>query len=145
VRSIEDRFWEKVNKLGAIVSVELGPCWEWTACLSKDGYGRFRVSSTRSSVEAYIVALELDGIEIPSGYQPDHLCKNNKCVRTSHIEIVTAAENNARGHRKLNKNQVLDIRSKFDNGVRKAQLAREYGVAFMTITFIVRRETWSDL
>jgi hypothetical protein len=75
--------------------------------------------------------------------QPDHLCKNRGCINLEHIEIVTKAENNARGHRKLTIEQVREIRNKL-NRQSKASIAREYGVSYMTITFIQRGKTWKD-
>jgi DNA-binding XRE family transcriptional regulator len=82
---------------------------------------------------------------LPPGFDPDHRCKNIRCINLDHIEIVTKAENNARAHRKLTADQVREIRKKLEQGYRKAALAREYGVAYMTITYIERKKTWKDL
>jgi len=41
----------------------------------------------------------LSGIEIAPGMQVDHLCRNRRCVRPDHLEVVTQAENILRGQR----------------------------------------------
>lgn len=33
---------------------------------------------------------------IPTGHEPDHLCRNRKCVNYQHLEIVTREENKRR-------------------------------------------------
>src|SRR5687767_3489091 len=51
------RFWAKVNKNGPIPEhrPDLGPCWLWTAALTK-GYGQFRLNGRM--VYAYTFAYE---------------------------------------------------------------------------------------
>lgn len=84
------RFWEKVDKSG--------DCWVWTASTRPSGtrhYGRIKVSG-RDQL-AHRVAYELEVGPIPDGLTIDHLCKNTLCVRPSHLEAVTLAENIRRG------------------------------------------------
>lgn len=46
----------------------------------------------------------------------------------------------------LNEDQVLDIRRRVANkSANQNQLAREYGVSRMAISYIVRRKTWAHL
>ena len=81
-------------------------CWEWTAYLDKDGYGRFRdknqlyVKSHRWSYEHYREP-------IPDGLEIDHLCRNRACCNPTHLEPVTCAENIRRGN--TGKNQEKNI------------------------------------
>jgi hypothetical protein len=81
------RFWSKVNKLPS-------GCWEWTACLNEHGYGMF--SYLGRAVRAHNIALMLSGVEIPKGLEPDHICRNTKCIRPDHLEAVTHLENGQR-------------------------------------------------
>jgi hypothetical protein len=98
-----ERFWLKVNRDGPIPEYhpELGPCWLWTGGTT-DGYGRFHIPNPtpgprQKSVRAHIYAYnELVG-EVPEGLVIDHLCRVRCCVRPSHLEPVTPAENLARG------------------------------------------------
>lgn len=46
---------------------------------------------------------------------------------------------------KLDEDKVLQIRALFAAGERKAVIARKFDVSFMTVTKIVRRETWKHI
>lgn len=86
----EDRFWAKVNKDGPLpeFAPQLGPCWLWTAGLTKKGYGKFH-PTTEKTVSAHVF---MNG-NAPEGLQWDHLCRVKHCVRRSHLEAVTGREN----------------------------------------------------
>lgn len=86
-KSIEDRFWLKVNKTDS--------CWEWTAFLY-NGYGRFSVAH-RKSIPAHRFAYESVVGPIPDGLTLDHLCRNRACVNPAHLEPVTMRVNTLRG------------------------------------------------
>ena len=90
------RFWSKVDKNGPVPShrPDLGPCWIWTAGKC-NGYGHFYDGAKMRIAHRY--SLELAGITAPDGYEPDHLCRVRACVRPSHLEMVTHAENIRRG------------------------------------------------
>lgn len=85
-----DRFWSKVDRSG--------DCWIWTGCTVL-GYGRFRPERGAAQVYAHRFVLEIEGRELPSGMVVDHLCRAPSCVRPEHLEVVTNAENVARGRR----------------------------------------------
>ncbi len=80
------RFWEKV-KIGH-------GCWEWTAA-QKGGYGTFWVSPT--TMVAHRFSYEEVWGPVPEELELDHLCRNQLCVRPSHLEAVTHRENVIRG------------------------------------------------
>ena len=98
------RFWAKVNENGPIPAhrPDLGPCWQWTASLSRDGYGNFRVGNSLSgksrTVLAHRWAYEHLVGTILSGLEADHLCRFPPCVYPAHIEPVTHQENILRGN-----------------------------------------------
>lgn len=95
-RTVEERFWSKVNKDGPVPEhrPDLGPCWVWTAALMS-GYGAFFLNGR--NVYAHVLSYTWERGEIPKWKERDHLCRNRACVRPSHLEAVTHWVNVARG------------------------------------------------
>lgn len=106
----EARFWLKVDKDGPlpVARPDLGPCWIWTAG-ARHGYGSFSVGTrTRQQFkQAHRVAYELEFGPIPDGFTLDHLCKVTLCVRPTHLEPVTMAENLARSDGVANRHRAV--------------------------------------
>lgn len=98
--TLTQRFWAKVDKDGPIplYRPDLGQCWLWTAATT-NGYGTISVGPARARkmVQAHRVSLDLAGVTIPEGMEPDHLCRVRSCVRPTHLEPVTHQENSRRG------------------------------------------------
>lgn len=86
-RTDADRFWAKVTKTDG--------CWIWTGAKMKDGYGNFRDADMRN-VRAHCWAYAHEVGPIPEGFEVDHTCRNIVCVRPTHLEAVTGAENQRR-------------------------------------------------
>lgn len=87
-RSAQDRFWEKVDRLGP------DECWEWLA--GKNGrYGAIYVDG--QNVGAHRFSYEILVGPIPEGLVLDHLCRNEGCVNPNHLEPVEQRENVLRG------------------------------------------------
>lgn len=72
-------------------------CWLWTGNLSDNGYGVVEVRDRRR--RAHRVAYELVHGPIPSGLEPDHLCRVRCCINPAHLEPVTRQLNTLRGLR----------------------------------------------
>lgn len=73
-------------------------CIIWTGALNSRGYGCFGVGGV--SQLAHRVAWEAVNGPIPDGLTVDHVeCRNRRCVRPDHMELVTSAENARRAHR----------------------------------------------
>ncbi|MFG2412276.1 HNH endonuclease signature motif containing protein [Streptomyces goshikiensis] len=96
-KSSTTRFWVKVNKDGPAPShsPELGCCWLWKLPGGVGGYGSFYLDGRMQT--SHRVAYQLEVGDIPQGLVVDHLCRVRNCVRPSHLEPVTPAENNRRG------------------------------------------------
>lgn len=89
-RTVQSRFWEKVDKVG------LTGCWLWTASVKPNGYGQFGV--TDGDVRyAHRLAYEFLVGPVPDGLELDHLCRVRHCVNPAHLEPVTRRENLRRG------------------------------------------------
>lgn len=87
IRSISERFWEKVSKGES--------CWEWLGSINVNGYGIFSIGYGQEY--AHRVSIHLTRGVIPKHLQVDHICRNRKCVNPSHLELVTSGENTRRG------------------------------------------------
>lgn len=83
------RFWSYVDKNGS------DGCWNWRGATSPDGYGILLVA--RETVYMPRYSWELANGPMPSGLEPDHLCRNHACVNPNHLEPVTHKENVLRG------------------------------------------------
>ena len=92
--SKQERFWARVDTSGP-------GCWEWRGGVSSEGYGEFYRSLGEEggrTMRAHRYAYEVCVGPIPEGLQLDHLCRNRRCVRQSHLEAVTLTENVMRGN-----------------------------------------------
>ena len=69
-------------------------CWLWKGALL-EGYGVFNWRGAKEKAHRAVYEL-LEG-PIPEGLELDHLCRVTACVRPSHLEPVTHAENIRRG------------------------------------------------
>lgn len=94
-RTDGERFWEKVNKNGPVISGELGPCWIWFGARNNLGYGCFSWDGRQGQAHRY--GYEIEAGKIPAGLHLDHLCRVHACVRRSHLEAVTPKVNCLRG------------------------------------------------
>ncbi|GAC1368626.1 MAG: hypothetical protein NVS3B25_21360 [Hymenobacter sp.] len=72
-----DYFWDKVAKLDG--------CWEWQGPLQK-GYGRLYVAG--GPRKAHHLAYELAYGAPAPGYFPKQTCRNKRCCKPSHLQLV---------------------------------------------------------
>ena len=66
-------------------------CWEWTGTRSDRGYSTMYLMGKTRLVHR--VAFERFVGPLISGLVVDHLCRNRRCVRPSHLRQVTNREN----------------------------------------------------
>ena len=89
MRTVEERFWAKVDKTDG--------CWLWTASIHTTGYGQFRIQGR--TVVAHREAYRMLVGPIPEGLDLDHKCRNRACVNPAHLRPATHKQNleNQRG------------------------------------------------
>ena len=117
------------------------PCDVWQLAKNRNGYGMCR-DATGRMVLAHRFYYEREYGPIPADLQCDHLCGTRDCVRPSHIEPVTPAENVRRGRAtKLTPEAVYEIRRSTE---KQIVLARRYGVGQPHISRINNNHTWRD-
>jgi len=142
VTPLMDRFWNKVDKLGA------NGCWIWTRHCNKGGYG------TIDGKIASRVAWGLVYGSIPDGLDVCHSCDNPACVNPEHLFIGTASDNLKDSVRKgrLNhqgeKNSNAKLTSVLVREIRELNLpqqtlAKMFGVSKGTIYYIQKNLTWA--
>lgn len=153
IRSIEDRFWECVDKSGE--------CWLWTKGKDRDGYGAIRGADGKN-LRAHRVSWIIHFGPIPDGLYVLHDCPDGKdnpsCVRPSHLWLGTNDDNMAdchdkkrnvfgerHGRAKLTEEIVLEIRRLHKSGVAQKTLAAKYLVNRVSINYIIARKTWTHI
>lgn len=150
--TLEERFWEKVNRKDFI------DCWEWLGALCSDGYGSFLFNGKVEG--AHRIAWILTYREIPKDKIIMHKCNNPKCCNPNHLKLGTHKENTKQKldegrdadvtgennpNSKLNWIDINEIRRKHDNLRTKTRvLSIEYNVSEGEIIRIVNNEVWMD-
>lgn len=153
------RFWSKVYKDGPIIIPELGSCWMWTSTRNKAGYGVIGIS--QKNYLTHRLSWEIQNGTIPKDLLVLHKCDNPSCINPEHLFLGTDADNvcdkmnkgrhrkrsgEATGTAKVTKEQVIEIRERFaQGGIHHSQIAKEFGLSRMAVSFIVRRRTWKHI
>ena len=148
--STEDRFWSRVDREGAVVRPELGPCWLWKGTVDRDGYGQFWAGRT---VAAHRFSLSVAGHPPTPGACVCHRCDNPLCVNPAHLFEGSQADNMrdrdakgrvARGQRhykaKLSDEQVAEVRRRHAGGETQRALSVEFGVSSRHVNGLCRGE-----
>ena len=115
-------------------------CWEWRGAQGSDGYGRVRRKSKTYSAHRF--SYELFKGQIPQGLCVLHQCDNPLCVNPTHLFLGTKRDNTAdmlrKGRqgfsgRRLDEEQVLQIRVCLERGENKRTIAERFDVCRSTV------------
>lgn len=92
----------QLKRLFSKISVDhITGCWNWTAGLSREGYGKTNFRSEYMPPHRLLYAWLVE--PLPRGRakhipQLDHLvCSNRRCCNPAHLKLVTVTENVLRG------------------------------------------------
>lgn len=150
--SLHEAFWAHCSP-GALNS-----CWEWQGTKVQDGYGHFKYR--KKIYKAHRVSYEIHHGPIPKGLQVCHTCDNPCCWNPAHLWLGTSADNTAdrdrkgrhvpvpgeaQGSSKLTDADVLEIRRLRAAGVKLAEIAAHFGIAYSNVSLIASRKTWRHL
>jgi hypothetical protein len=146
-KSLEERFWAKVNKNGPTQAHMETPCWEWVGAVS-EGYGSIGMGSrskgTKSAhrVSYHLAYGEYEGCVL-------HRCDNRLCVRPDHLELGDKTANNRdaykRGrikHSTLTADVVKEMRERHRLGEKATTLSEAYGVSLSAACRAINYQTW---
>jgi hypothetical protein len=134
-----ERFWSKVFRYEG--------CWNWTGCLERTGYGRFKSHGRKHS--AHRVAYELVNGHIPDGLWVLHRCDNRRCVNPDHLFLGTPQDNvldmlkkSRHGQQKLNYERAAEMRRDRLAGLTYAELGKKYSVSGVTAYHTAKGTYW---
>lgn len=151
-RPLKKRFEEKIDK--AIDA----PCWDWTASVDGNGYGKLYCNGKLERASRVSWLLHVG--PIPLGACVLHKCDRPICVNPDHLYLgdqkQNAADRSARGrlnhqvgektgNAKLVSHQIPEIRDLLKNGLSPLAVAEQFNVSRHTIYGIRNGTYWRHL
>jgi hypothetical protein len=146
-----------IDRLMSKVGFGVSECWFWLGSINRLGYGTFACEGEN---KAHRVSYRLFKGPISDGMKVMHTCDTRNCVNPAHLIVGTQADNVAdmvakgrakrgdvRGQRnpmaKATPAVVEAIRSAVAAGAKQIEMARQFGLSPMTVSRIVRKESWN--
>lgn len=146
-----ENFWKKVDKNGPIhpYTPELGNCWDWIGKIRKNGYGVAWNITAQKEMRAHRASWFM--ANGPTEMKVLHSCDRPSCVNPKHLREGTIEGNNweatirLRKRRKLNPEDVLEIRRLCAEGWTLKDLAIKFKVSLSAIAHIHYERRWKHL
>lgn len=169
--TLEDRFWSKVNKDGAMRPNMTTQCWDFVSGGTSKRYGLFSFQGEQDGAHRWSYRIEHKLTEIPEGLQVCHKCDNTLCVRPDHLFLGTPLQNmqdkdakgrgnytawrlekperQPRGERvntaKLTAQDVINIRTRRGDGEPLLDIADDYNITRTQVSRIYLRQAWKHI
>jgi hypothetical protein len=148
------RFWSKVDMSNR------GGCWNWTASISKNGYGSFKLFGKAMTTSR--VAYWIGHGQQPGDMMVLHKCDNRACCNPDHLYLGDVKQNSRdmmergrhrtgpvrgeqNGNAKLTEEDVRKIRRMIQDGERNQEIAARFGVTHQMIPKIRRGHFWQHV
>lgn len=153
-------FFNNINKSGPYIERLGSKCWLWLGSKAGRGYGKLAPQYHCIAYSAHRFMWTLENGPIPKGMYICHHCDNPSCVNPAHLFLGTPKDNahdkvskgranHPRGEKsglsKLTENDVKDIRHMYAVGHTQEEIAGQYCVSRVSISYIVNRVTWKHV
>lgn len=157
---VEQRFWDKVNKLD-------NGCWAWKGAKTRYGIGRFKIKGKSTSVHRFAYEITHETVSdnawiirktfcpTPGCCNPDHLTVGDRSTATQNgyqrgnvVPPLVYEEPNRQGskaQRKFTPEQVKHIRTALADEISVIHLSQIYQVDTHTIYSIKKGEHYKDV
>ena len=140
----------------------MSDCINWSKSLGHNGYG-ITTRNNKTYRAHRLVYCDYHGIDHSDikGMVVRHTCDNRKCINPEHLVIGTHQDNmddmkkrnrtakgEAHGRAKLSEVDIKTIRDRYIRGSKVhglSAIAKDFGVAFQTVSKIVNRHKWQSV
>lgn len=149
---IIDRFMSKFRKEDGPLPTQ---CWMWTAATVHGGYGHLGIKGRGKTIRAHRFSYQHFIGPIPDGIDICHRCDRPGCVNPEHLFAGTPKENTEDARRKNRlavgsrlpqaKLTEADVRAIRSDSRPQSVIAKEYGIAQSSISFIKSRRNWAHV
>lgn len=121
-------------------------CWEWTACITRGGYGAIQLDGKK--VGAHRAMMQAVHGHVPPSMYVCHRCDNKRCINPDHLFFGTAVDNardrasKGRSFKptgafnvmsKVGARLALAMKSEIQSGQRIKDVAQRYGLHPATV------------
>ncbi len=129
----------------SLYTLSANGCWLFTGNKSHNGYGQMKRDGKHIRATHYFLKV-YKGLSVPKGSHVDHLCGEVSCVNPRHLEIVSCAVNTQRGRStKVTAYAVSDIRQKYAQGLKQAEIGGMYGIGQDEVSRIINHKRWTNV